>query len=86
MSDKMSAKAAELNAANQKLTDLLNLLQETEQEYDKAVEHSANYLGYDEDIERIRDENAKSVLNRVVSVKEDIKHQTQLVQELVANY
>lgn len=34
----------------------------------------------------LEDENAKSVLNRVVSVKEDIKHQTQLVQELVANY
>lgn len=78
--------AIELDAASKKLSDLVNELNELEIEYDKAVEHSAQYLGNDVDIERIRDEKAMSVLNRLTRVKADMKRQAQQVQELAAKY
>ena len=78
--------AIELDAASKKLSDLVNELNELEIEYDKAIEHSANYLGNDVDIERIRDEKAMSVLNRLTRVKADMKRQAQQVQDLAAKY
>ncbi|TCT60456.1 hypothetical protein EDB44_11277 [Vibrio crassostreae] len=79
-------KATELNSANQKLSELINELQSLEREYDEAVQHSANYLGYDERIEQARDEKAQDAFDRVVSVKGKIERQVILVQELAANY
>lgn len=79
-------KATELNDADQKLSELIVELTEVERLYDKAVEHSANYLGSDERIEQIRDEKAKALLKSVLSVKKQIEHQAQLIQKLTANY
>lgn len=61
----MSNKAIKLNEANQRLTELINELQEREREYDKALEHSANYLGNDERIEQGRDARAQALLESV---------------------
>ncbi|MDW1568122.1 hypothetical protein R7P80_29250 [Vibrio sp. 2092] len=82
----MSNKAIKLNEANQRLTELINELQEREREYDKALEHSANYLGNDERIEQGRDARAQALLESVSSVKKEIASQTQVVKELAANY
>lgn len=82
----MSNKAIKLNEANQRLTELVNELQEREREYDKALEHSANYLGNDERIEQGRDARAQALLESVSSVKKEIASQTQVVKELAANY
>jgi hypothetical protein len=54
--------------------------------YDKAIEHAANYLGNDKDIEHARDERSMDLFKEVLSVKEEIKRQIQLVQTQVANY
>lgn len=82
----MSDKASELNAAKAKLSELIDKLVHAESAYDKAVEHSANYLGNDERIEEVRDEKARSALKYVMSIKKEIEHQTQVVQSLVSSY
>ena len=82
----MCNKAIELSAANQKLSELIEKLQVVEREYDKAVEHSANYLGNDDRIEEVRDDKARSILESVISVKAEIECQTKVVQELVSKY
>jgi hypothetical protein len=38
-----------------KLAKLIDHLYVLEREYDKALEHAASYLGYDEKIEKVRD-------------------------------
>lgn len=82
----MINKATELNAAKERLAELINKLQVVEGVYDKAIEHDANYLGNDKDIEHARDERSKDFFKEVLSVKEEIKRQIQLVQTQVANY
>lgn len=82
----MSDKASELNAANAKLSELIDKLVHAESAYDEAVAHSANYLGNDERIEEARDEMARSAFEYVVSIKREIEHQTQAVQSLVSSY
>lgn len=82
----MCNKAIKLSAANQKLSELIEKLQVVEREYDKAVEHSANYLGNDERIEKVRDDNAFSILESVKSIKTEIERQTEVVQGLVSKY
>ncbi|GLO64213.1 hypothetical protein MACH09_47210 [Vibrio sp. MACH09] len=82
----MSDKATELNAANQNLTKLINSLQYLEREYDKAIDHSANYMGNNESIEQVRDAKAMDILKTITSVKKNIELQTQLVQKLAASY
>ncbi len=82
----MTDKAMELNAANQKLLELTSQLQVLEREYDKAIEHAANYLGYDERIEQARDDAAQSILSSITSIKSDIEAQTQLINKLASEY
>ncbi|MFW9660203.1 hypothetical protein V3H38_22605 [Vibrio parahaemolyticus] len=82
----MSDKASDLNAAKTKLSELIDKLVHAESAYDKAVEHSANYLGHDEHIEEVRDEKARSALEYVMSIKKEIEHQTQVVKNLESNY
>ena len=82
----MSSKTTELQAAEQKLSELINELVVLERACDQAVEHSANYLGNDERIEEVRDAKAMAALNSVNRVKEQIKAQTQLVQKLASEY
>ena len=47
----MNSKNVELNAAKEKLAKLIDHLYVLEREYDKALEHAASYLGYDEKID-----------------------------------
>ncbi|QMD25725.1 hypothetical protein HVZ46_14735 [Citrobacter freundii] len=82
----MNSKNVELNAAKEKLAKLIDDLYELERQYDKAIEHSANYLGYDEKIEKARDEKARSVYESMERVKRDIVNQTNLIETLVAAY
>lgn len=82
----MSNKATELNAAKERLSELINELQAREREYDAAIEHSAHYLGNDEEIERIRDEKASHAFETVSSVKKEIMSQVKLLEAIVANY
>ncbi|HHE0352526.1 TPA: hypothetical protein ACN348_004208 [Vibrio parahaemolyticus] len=79
-------KSDELNAANQKLSLLLNELQSLEKEWDEAVRHSAEYMGDDHRIEQFRDDRAMDALQRVNRVKAEIANQTQLVAELADKY
>lgn len=82
----MENKTIELNAANQKLSELMKELQSLERDYDEAVTHSANYLGNDDRIEQFRDDRAMEALQRVQRVKAEIATQIQLVATLAANY
>ncbi|EKO3386805.1 hypothetical protein OMA36_003097 [Vibrio fluvialis] len=82
----MSVKASEINAANTKLSELIDKLVIAERVYDKAIEHSANYYGNDERIEEVRDEMARRDREYVMSIKKEIEHQTQVLQNLVSGY
>ncbi|WP_064174498.1 hypothetical protein, partial [Klebsiella pneumoniae] len=62
----MNSKNVELNAAKEKLAKLIDHLYVLEREYDKALEHAASYLGYDEKIEKVRDERAREGANKQV--------------------
>ncbi|EHY9845535.1 MULTISPECIES: hypothetical protein [Vibrio] len=82
----MCNKTIELNAANQKLTELINKLQDLKSEYRKDVEHSANYYGNDDRIDEFRDNIAMETLARIEIVKEQITSQIKLLRELADNY
>lgn len=82
----MNGKTVELNAAKEKLAKLIDDLQEQERQYDKAIEHSANYMGNDENIEHARDEMARGAYESVERVKKEIGNQTKLIEALVAAY
>ncbi len=82
----MENKSLELDAANQKLSELMKELKSLERDYDEAVAHSANYLGNDERIEQFRDDRAMAALQRVQRVKAEIATQIELVAKLAANY
>lgn len=82
----MNSKKDELNAAKEKLAKLIDDLDVIELQFDKAVEHSANYLGNDQRIEEVRDEKARSVYESMNRVKDEIKNQTQLIEKLVDGY
>ncbi|EPK1032427.1 hypothetical protein QSB88_14510 [Klebsiella pneumoniae] len=82
----MNSKNVELNAAKEKLAKLIDHLYVLEREYDKALEHAASYLGYDEKIEKVRDERASGVYENINEVKNQIMNQTKLIEALVADY
>lgn len=82
----MSEKTNELNAAHEKLSKLINNVQSLEQQYDQALEHAANYLGNDDDIEKIRDERASAAHDSLVAAKKEAELQLKLVQELISKY
>lgn len=82
----MINKDAEINSVTESLVELINKLQVFEREYDKAVEHSANYLGSDESIEQSRDEKARDAFKRVSNIKSEIASQTKLLNTLVDKY
>ncbi|HCU1211458.1 TPA: hypothetical protein OUG47_002056 [Klebsiella pneumoniae] len=82
----MNSKNVELNAAKEKLAKLIDHLHVLEREYDKALEHAASYLGYDEKIEKVRDERASGVYENINEVKNQIINQTKLIEALVAEY
>lgn len=80
----MSNKHAEINAALANLAKLNDKLQSSEHFYAKALEHASEYAGYNEKIERVRDEKAESAYHEVKSVKQEIADQIQLIEDLVA--
>ena len=82
----MSNKNAELNAVKEKLVQLINELQECAQEFEKDVNHSANYHGYDEGVEQQRDEIASAAFQRVANVKKEAISQINLLNKLLADY
>ncbi|AUU93899.1 hypothetical protein M4D07_11690 [Klebsiella pneumoniae] len=82
----MNSKNVELNAAKEKLAKLIDHLYVLEREYDKALEHAASYLGYDEKIEKVRDERASGLYENINEVKNQIMNQTKLIEALVADY
>ena len=82
----MSDKASEINAAKEKLSELIDKLLLAQRAYEKAIEHSANYLGNDERIEEVRDKMAHSAFENVTSIKKEIELQNQVLQNLVSNY
>lgn len=82
----MNSKSIELSAAKEKLVKLIDELVEREREYDKAVEHSAHYLGNDPIIEEARDGKARSAYESMDRVKKEITNQTKLIEALVAAY
>lgn len=82
----MNSKNVELNAAKEKLAKLIDHLYVLECEYDKALEHAASYLGYDEKIEKVRDERASGLYENINEVKNQIMNQTKLIEALVADY
>ncbi|KHS70936.1 hypothetical protein RC77_05330 [Pectobacterium brasiliense] len=77
----MINKDAEINSVTGSLVEPINKRQVFEREYDKAVEHSANYLGNDEHIEQSRD-----AFNRVSNIENEIASQTKLLNTLVDKY
>ena len=82
----MNSKNVELKAAKEKLAKLIDHLYVLEREYDKALEHAASYLGYDEKIEKVRDERASGLYENINEVKNQIMNQTKLIEALVADY
>ena len=82
----MNSKNVELNAAKEKLAKLIDHLYVLEREYDKALEHAASYLGYDEKIEKVRDERASGLYENINEVKNQVMNQTKLIEALVADY
>jgi hypothetical protein len=82
----MNSKNSELNAAKERLAKLIDDLNKLEREYDKAIEHSAHYTGYDENIEKARDEKARGAYESMDRVKKEIAVQTKLIEALVATY
>ena len=82
----MNSKNVELNAAKEKLAKLIDHLYVLEREYDKALEHAASYIGYDENIENVRDERASGMYENINEVKNQIMNQTKLIEALVADY
>ncbi|HDT2742309.1 TPA: hypothetical protein QHP14_004267 [Klebsiella pneumoniae subsp. pneumoniae] len=82
----MNSKNVELNAVKEKLAKLIDHLYVLEREYDKALEHAASYLGYDEKIEKVRDERASGLYENINEVKNQIMNQTKLIEALVADY
>lgn len=82
----MNSKNVELNAAKEILAKLIDDLNVLEREYDKALEHAASYLGYDENIENARDERARSVFENMNEVKNQIMNQTKFIEALVTDY
>ena len=82
----MNSKNVELNAAKEKLAKLIDHLYVLEREYDKALEHAASYLGYDEKIEKVRGERASGLYENINEVKNQIMNQTKLIEALVADY
>ncbi|HDT4076515.1 TPA: hypothetical protein QHR19_004513 [Klebsiella pneumoniae] len=82
----MNSKNVELNAAKEKLAKLIDHLYVLEREYDKALEHAASYLGYDEKIEKVRDARASGLYENINEVKNQIMNQTKLIEALVADY
>ncbi|MDM2825122.1 hypothetical protein OGX92_06730 [Citrobacter sp. Cpo089] len=82
----MNSKSVELNAANEKLSKLIDNLEIAHLEYDKALEHSASYLGNDEKIEKARDDRAACAFNDMNVIKEEIANQTNLIEALVKAY
>ncbi len=82
----MENKDSALDTATQKLLELINALKSHERDFDKAVEHSANYLGNDDRIEQFRDDRASEALQHVNRVKVEIAAQIELVAKLAANY
>ncbi|WP_067700785.1 hypothetical protein [Erwinia sp. ErVv1] len=71
----MNSKIFELNATKEKLAKLIDDLNVLEREFDKAIEHSSNYHGHDERIERFRDERAGSLFEIMNEVKNQISNQ-----------
>ena len=82
----MNSKNVELNAAKEKLAKLIDHLYVLEREYDKALEHAASYLGYDEKIEKVRDERASGLYENINEVKNQIMNQTKSIEAMVADY
>ena len=82
----MNSKNSELNAAKEKLAKQIDDLLVLEREYDKAIDHSSSYLGYDERIENGRDERARDVYKSLSAVKDQIINQTKLIEALVTAY
>ncbi|MCY4765880.1 hypothetical protein [Klebsiella aerogenes] len=82
----MNSKNVELDAAKERLTKLIDDLHVLEREYDKALDHAANYHGYDEKIENARDKRAEGVFESMNEVKNQIMNQTKLIEALVADY
>ncbi|WP_045853537.1 hypothetical protein [Raoultella terrigena] len=82
----MNSNNAELNAAKEKLAKLIDDLHVLEREYEKALEHAASYLGYNEKIENVRDEKARSVFVSINEVKNQIINQTKLIETLETNH
>ncbi len=82
----MNSNNAELNAAKEKLAKLIDDLHVLEREYEKALEHAASYHGYDEKIENVRDERARSVFGSINEVKNQIINQTKLIEALDTNH
>lgn len=82
----MNSKGVELNAAKEKLSKLIGNLEIAHSEYDKALAHSANYLGNDENIEKARDDRAAGAFNDMNVIKEEIANQTNLIEALVKDY
>lgn len=80
----MNSKDVELNVAKERMVKLIDELNMLESEYDKALEHAANYHGYDESIENARDEKARAVYNNIIAVKNEIMNQTKVIEALVA--
>ncbi|HDR2735784.1 hypothetical protein V5037_05540 [Enterobacter ludwigii] len=81
----MNSKSVDLKAATEELVKLVENLQVQERAYDEAIEHSANYMGYDEKIENVRDERARSAFESVEKVKKEIENQTNLIASFVKN-
>ncbi|ENG2946476.1 hypothetical protein UXO30_04360 [Enterobacter bugandensis] len=79
----MNSKSVDLKAATEELVKLVEKLQVQERAYDEAIEHSVNYMGYDEKIENVRDERARSAFESVEKVKKDIENQTNLIAAFV---
>lgn len=75
-------KNTELDTAQKNLAKLMKDLKTAEIDYDKAVTHSAEYMGNDEAIEQIRDDKARSAFMCVERIKEEIAIQTKLIKRL----
>ncbi len=82
----MNSKNVELNAAKERLANLIEKLHLLEREYEEALEHAARYHGSDEKIDNARDERARGVYVDINEVKNEITNQTKLIEALVAAY
>lgn len=81
----MSDKNSDIVALSQELTVLIQQLVQAEADADQALTHAAQYLGYDESIEKHRDERAFSALDHKTNIQNDVLNKLQDLQNKIKN-